>query len=77
MIVKYIEVKNQVDLLSTVTKIESCGFNRISYLGELSFKQIRENYHGNSKILIKLYHNNILNRKEWQITTKSIENSYR
>lgn len=77
MIVKYIEVKNQVDLLSTVTKIESCGFNRVSYLGELSFKRIRENYHGNSKILIKLYFNNILNRKEWQITTKSIENSYK
>ena len=77
MVVKYIEVKNQVDLLSVVTKIESYGFNRISHLEELSFKQIRENYHGNSKILIKLYHNNILNRKEWQITTKSIEDSYR
>lgn len=77
MVVKYIEIKNQVDLLSVVTKIESCGFNRISHLEELSFKEIRDNYHGNSKILIKLYFNNILNRKEWQITTKSIENSYK
>lgn len=77
MAVKYIEIKNQVDLLSVVTKVESYGFNRISHLEELSFKKIRDNYHGNSKILIKLYFNNILNRKEWQITTKSIENSYK
>lgn len=39
MVVKYIEVKNQVDLLSVVTKIESYGFNRISHLEELSFKK--------------------------------------
>lgn len=77
MVVKYIEIKNQVDLLSVVTKVESYGFNRISHLEELSFKKIKGNYHGNSKILIKLYFNNILNRKEWQITTKSIENSYK
>lgn len=77
MTVKYIEIKNQVDLLSVVTKIESYGFNRVSHLKELSFKKIRDNYHGNSKILIKLYFNNILNRKEWQITTKNTENSYK
>ena len=77
MSVKYIEIKNQVDLLSVVTKIESCGFNRISQLEELSFKKIKDNYHGNSKILIKLYFNNILNRKEWRITTKTIEDSYK
>lgn len=77
MSVNYIEIKNQVDLLSVVTKIESCGFNRISQLEELSFKKIKDNYHGNSKILIKLYFNNILNRKEWRITTKTIEDSYK
>ena len=77
MKVEYIEINDQVDLLSVVTKIESCGFNRISHSEELSFKKIKSNYHGNSKILIKLYFNSILNRKEWRITTKSVENSFK
>ena len=74
---KFIEVKNQNELLEVVRKVENCGYNRITSNDYLSFDFFKKCYHGNSKILIKLYFNDILNRKEWKITTKATENSYK
>lgn len=77
MVEKFIEVRNQNELLEVVQKVENSGYNRIGINENLSYDFFKNCYHGNSKLLIKLYFNDILNRKEWQITTKTIENSYK
>lgn len=43
---------------------------------EPSFHEAERFYHGNSKLLLYLYHNDITDRDEMRYTTKTIEKSY-
>ena len=40
------------------------------------YQEAKKYYHGNSKLLVRLFYNDITNKFEMQITTKSIELSY-
>ena len=40
------------------------------------FDEMRECYHGNSKLLLRLFWNDITNMHEMQVTTATIEKSY-
>ena len=43
---------------------------------EISFSRAKRFYHGNSKLLLNLFYNDITNKKEMAITTMSVEKSY-
>lgn len=43
---------------------------------EPTFKEAKSWYHGNSKLLLHLFYNSILNRLEMNVTTKTIMKTY-
>lgn len=44
--------------------------------GPTNYEQVRKNYHGNSKLLMRLFYNDITRKYEMQVTTASVEKSY-
>ena len=43
---------------------------------DISFEEAKGNYHGNSKLILHLFYNNITGRNEMQYTTKTIIKTY-
>lgn len=43
---------------------------------ELLYDEARSMFHGNSKLLLHLFHNDITERDEMQVTTVSVINTY-
>lgn len=70
--IEIIKINSQQELTEAVSKIESCGYNRVSRHLK-SFAQLKKHYHGNSKLIITLFHNSILGQNEWQFSTVPIE----
>ena len=73
----YIRINNENDYMAAV---------RLAYVSDWMFAfpgnvipkwaEIKKNYHGNSKILLELYYNDITQKYEMSITTRAIELSY-
>lgn len=73
--VLYVRIDNQQELDQAIQKAEKNRFFRINE-NIPTYEQAKSNYHGNSKLILHLFPNNILKRCEWQISTISTIKSY-
>lgn len=72
----FVENKNLFN--KRVWQAKSSGFKWASDFpnDEPSFERIKSMFHGNSKLLLHLFHNDITGKDEMQVTTATIIKSY-
>lgn len=60
----------------TVRKLLSSGFQWVGLNKNLSFEDCKKNIHGNGKLIINAFYNDINGKNEMQYGTRAIYNTY-
>lgn len=73
---KFYDVNTQDKFDKVVTSLLNNGYEWVGLNKKPSFAECKQKIHGNGKLVIHAFYNDINNKKEMQFGTKSIYNTY-